>query len=88
MACPLEGGEKDNRYRAGEAEAHEGQDSEAVRNAIVAPFSVIHSKSQCPALLPTNVTEQFLVEAGLDTLVMFPAAMLVCRDSARPFTVG
>ena len=81
-------GEKDHCHQAGPTKTHEGQDSKAMGDMVIATFGIIHSKGQCPMLLPTDVTEQLFVKAGLDSPMVFPTAMLVGRDSTCPFTMG
>ena len=73
----LKGREKYHRNRLRETKAHKGKYSDAVGNAVVTAFCVIHSKGKRPTSLTAAVTQKLLVEASINGFMMFTAAVLI-----------
>jgi hypothetical protein len=57
-------------------------------NPVVAPGGVIHGKSPGPSRLAERITEEFLVETCVDSLVVFAAPVLIRGDGLGGFGVS
>ena len=76
MNGSLECSKKNLGGRLWETEVSKHQDSNAVGDSIVTATGVIHSKGQRVAGLTADITQEKLVQTGVDGPVAFATAML------------
>ena len=77
MFRPLERFKKDFCNFVGQAEGHEGEDYNRVRDSVVASLCIIHSHHFGTFLLSENIAQEFFVKASHCGSVSFSAAVLV-----------